>query len=376
MATDYYELLGVNREATADELKRAYRKLAREYHPDTNPGDAAAEAKFKEISEAYAVLSDHEARARYDQFGHDGLREEEQEGILSTSTSATSSKTSSEGTHSEGAWRRRRPAGPPPGEDQELVLDLAFEEAIFGVDKKVDIQTAVACEDCAGSGAAEGTSAARCSDCDGLGQIRQVRQSLLGQMMTTGQCPRCGGLGEEIANPCSRCQGQGRNRDTMSYDVRVPAGVDSGSTLRLTGRGAAGPRGGASGDLYVHLRVAPSNTFKRDGDTLYGELPITMLQAALGARVNFESLDGQVELAIPPGTQPGEIFRLRDHGVPRLEGRGRGRGDLILSVVVQIPSKLSKDEEQKLRNVAETRGENVADPSDRTVLGKIRSAFQ
>jgi len=162
----------------------------------------------------------------------------------------------------------------------------------------------------------------------------------------------------------------------MSYDVRVPAGVDSGSTLRLTGRGAAGPRGGASGDLYVHLRVAPSTTFKRDGDTLYGELPITMLQAALGARVNFESLDGQVELAIPPGTQPGEIFRLRDHGVPRLEGRGRGRGDLILSVVVQIPSKLSKDEEQKLRNVAETRGENVADPSDRTVLGKIRSAFQ
>ena len=375
MATDYYELLGVNREATADDLKRAYRKLAREYHPDTNPGDAAAEAKFKEISEAYAVLSDHEARARYDQFGHDGLRGGGTGGDPFNFDLSDIFENFCGGNPFGGA-RARRPAGPPPDEDQELVLDLAFEEAIFGVDKKVDIQTAVACEDCAGSGAAEGTSAVRCSDCDGLGQIRQVRQSLLGQMMTTGQCPRCGGLGEEIANPCSRCQGQGRNRETMSYDVRVPAGVDSGSTLRLTGRGAAGPRGGASGDLYVHLRVASSNTFKRDGDTLYGELPITMLQAALGARVNFESLDGKVELAIPPGTQPGEIFRLRDHGVPRLEGRGRGRGDLILAVVVQIPSKLSKDEEQKLRNVAETRGENVADPSDRTVLGKIRSAFQ
>jgi molecular chaperone DnaJ len=162
----------------------------------------------------------------------------------------------------------------------------------------------------------------------------------------------------------------------MSYEVRVPAGVDTGSTLRLTGRGAAGPRGGTHGDLYVHLRVATSDKFNRDGDTLYADLHVTMLQATLGARINFETLDETIELAIPPGTQPGEIFRLRDHGVPRLEGRGRGRGDLILSVKVEIPSKLSKDDEEQLREIAQQRGENVADPGDRTVLGKIRSAFQ
>ena len=195
-------------------------------------------------------------------------------------------------------------------------------------------------------------------------------------MVTTVHCPRCGGLGEEIPTPCRQCRGEGRYRESMSYEVRVPAGVDTGSTLRLTGRGAAGPRGGTHGDLYVHLRVATSDKFNRDGDTLYAELHVTMLQAALGARINFETLDETIELAIPPGTQPGEIFRLRAHGVPRLEGRGRGRGDLILSVQVEIPSKLSKDDEEQLREIAQQRGENVAEPGDRTVLGKIRSAFQ
>ena len=195
-------------------------------------------------------------------------------------------------------------------------------------------------------------------------------------MVTAAHCPRCGGLGEEIESPCRRCRGEGRYRESVSYEVRVPAGVDTGSTLRLSGRGAAGPRGGNHGDLYVHLRVSNSGKFKREGDTLYAELQVTMLQAALGARIDFETLDQTVELAIPPGTQPGEIFRLRDYGVPRLEGRGRGRGDMILSVKVEIPSKLSKNEEDQLREIAEHRGEKVADPGDRTVLGKIRSAFQ
>ena len=375
MATDYYELLGVDRGASADDLKRAYRKLARQYHPDANPNDQEAEAKFKEISEAYAVLSDESARARYDQFGHEGLRGGGMGGDP-FNFDLNDIFENFFGGNPFGGGRTRRPAGPPPGEDQEIVLDLTFEEAIFGVDRKVELQTAVGCEQCSGTGAAEGTSARRCTGCDGSGQIQQMRQSLLGQMVTTTHCPRCGGLGEEIPNPCPQCRGEGRYRDSMSYEVRVPAGVDTGSTLRLTGRGAAGPRRGATGDLYVHLRVAASERFTRDGDTLYAELRITMLQAALGARIDFETLDQTVELAIPPGTQPGEIFRLRDHGVPRLEGRGRGRGDMFVSINVEIPTKLSKQDDELLRQIAQQRDENVADPGDKTVLGKIRSAFQ
>ena len=375
MATDYYELLGVDRGASADDLKRAYRKLARQYHPDANPDDREAEAKFKEISEAYAVLSDESARARYDQFGHEGLRGGGMGGDP-FNFDLNDIFENFFGGNPFGGGRTRRPAGPPPGEDQEIVLDLTFEEAIFGVDRKVDLQTAVGCEQCSGTGADEGTSARRCTGCEGSGQIQQMRQSLLGQMVTTTHCPRCGGLGEEIPNPCPQCRGEGRYRDSMSYEVRVPAGVDTGSTLRLTGRGAAGPRGGVTGDLYVHLRVAASERFTRDGDTLYAELRITMLQAALGARIDFETLDQTVELAIPPGTQPGEIFRLRDHGVPRLEGRGRGRGDMLVSINVEIPTKLSKQDDELLRQIAQQRDENVADPGDRTVLGKIRSAFQ
>tara|TARA_B100002051_G_scaffold195584_1_gene185462 strand:- start:4283 stop:5410 length:1128 start_codon:yes stop_codon:yes gene_type:complete len=375
MATDYYELLGVDRGASADDLKRAYRKLARQYHPDTNPDDQEAEAKFKEISEAYAVLSDQSARARYDQFGHEGLRGGGMGGDP-FNFDLNDIFENFFGGNPFGGGRTRRPAGPPPGEDQEIILDLTFEEAVFGVDRKVELQTAVRCEPCSGTGAAEGTSAQRCTGCEGSGQIQQMRQSLLGQMVTTAPCPRCGGLGEEIPDPCPQCRGEGRYRDSMSYEVRVPAGVDTGSTLRLTGRGAAGPRGGTNGDLYVHLRVAASERFTRDGDTLYAELRITMLQAALGARIDFETLDQPVELAIPPGTQPGEVFRLRDHGVPRLEGRGRGRGDLLVSINVEIPTKLSKQDDELLRQIAQQRDENVAEPGDRTVLGKIRSAFQ
>ncbi len=375
MATDYYELLGVGRDASSEDLKRAYRQLAREFHPDANPNDAQAEAKFKEISEAYAVLSDDQARARYDQFGHEGLRSGGMGGDP-FNFDLNDIFENFFGGNPFGGGRNRRPSGPPPGEDQEIMLDLAFHEAVFGVDKKVEIQTAVACDNCAGSGAAKGTTARSCTACGGVGQVRQMRQSLLGQMVTTAPCPTCAGLGEEIADPCQICRGEGRHRDTMSYEVRVPPGIDSGSTLRLTGRGAAGPRGGPSGDLYVHLRVEDSDTFVRDGETLHAELHVTMLQAALGARIDFETLDGVVELAVPPGTQPGEVFRLRDYGVPRLEGRGRGRGELLVSIKVAVPSKLSKDDEEQLRQIAERRGEKVADPGDRTVLGKIRSAFQ
>lgn len=374
MATDYYELLGVSRDATADELKKAYRRLAREYHPDANPDNPDAEAKFKELSEAYAVLSDDEARSRYDRFGADGLRGGAAGDPFNFDLNDIFENFF--GGNPFGGGRQRGPSGPPRGQDQEVILDLDFEDAVFGSDRSVELRTAVACDVCDGSGAEEGTSAVTCATCNGIGQVRQVRQSLLGQMMATGQCPTCNGSGQEIPHPCSTCRGEGRRMDTRSFDVRVPAGVDTGSTLRLTGRGAAGPRGGEPGDLYVHLRVADSPDFRREGDHLHAVQPISMLQAALGARLDFETLDGPEELAIPPGTQPGEVLRLRGRGVPRLEGRGRGRGDLLIELRVDIPQKLAKDDEALLREIAARRGEDVADPGDKGLLGKLRSAFQ
>ena len=374
MATDYYELLEVSRDASADDLKKAYRRLARQNHPDANPDDPAAEARFKEISEAYAVLSDDDARARYDRFGPEGLRGGAGGDPFNFDLSDIFENFF--GGNPFGGARNRGPAGPPRGQDQEVALDLDFEEAVFGADRTVEVRTAVACDVCEGSGAAEGSSPQTCSTCGGAGQVRQVRQSLLGQMMTTAACPTCEGMGQEIADKCGACHGEGRRMDTRSYEVRVPAGVDSGSTLRLTGRGAAGPRGGGQGDLYVHLRVQDSSRFVREGDHLLAEQPLSMLQAALGARLEFETLDGPEELAIPPGTQPGEVLRLRGRGVPRLEGRGRGRGDLLISLRVDIPTKLSKDDEAALRALAEARGEDVADPGDKGLLGKLRSAFQ
>ncbi|NCG41622.1 MAG: molecular chaperone DnaJ [Actinobacteria bacterium] len=375
MATDYYELLEVPKNADGDELKRAYRKMARKYHPDANPGDASAEARFKEISEAYAVLSDGEARARYDRFGHEGLRGGGSGGDP-FNFDLNDIFDNFFGGNPFGGGRQRGPSGPPRGEDQEVVMDISFEEAIFGVEQSVELQTAVHCEECEGQGSANGAVPQTCSGCDGAGQVRQVRQSLLGQMVTAAQCPRCSGVGQEILDPCGACRGEGRQRKPMSYDVRIPAGVDTGSTLRLTGRGAAGARGGQTGDLYVHLRVGESSRFVRENEHLIAELPITMLQAALGAHITFDTVDGAEEIVIPPGTQPGEVLQLKGRGVPRLEGRGRGRGDLILSVTVDIPSKLSKDDEALLRQLAAQRDEQVADATDRSVMGKLRSVFQ
>jgi len=370
---DYYELLGVSRDASEDELKKSYRKLARALHPDANPDDPEAEARFKEITKAYAVLSDAEARSRYDQFGEDGLRGGGGGGEP-FGFNLNDIFENFFGGSSPFGQSGRGSSGPPRGQDQELVIDLAFEEAVFGIDRSVEFRTAVHCDTCDGSGAEEGSSPTTCSTCGGAGQVRQVRQSLLGQMQTVAACPTCDGSGEEISSPCASCNGEGRRMDAVSYEVRVPAGVDTGSTLRLTGRGAAGPRGGPSGDLYVHLRVADHAHLQREGETLVDELSITMLQAVLGVRINYETLDGPEELAIPPGTQPGEVLRLRGRGVPRLEGRARG--DLLIQLAVEIPSKLSKEDEAALREVAARRDEEVADPGDRGLLGKLRSAFQ
>ena len=355
MPADYYELLDVGRDVSEGDLKRAYRQKAREHHPDANPGDAQAEARFKEISEAYAVLSDPEARARYDRFGHEGLRGGM--GGPAFDFDLSDIFESFFGGNPFGGGRSRRASGPPRGDDHETVVDLDFAEAVFGVDRQIEVRTLVSCDDCGGSGAAEGTSPTVCSACGGAGQVRQVRQSLLGQMVTTAPCGRCRGIGEEIADPCRSCRGEGRRAEHVSLVVRVPPGVERGATLRLSGRGSVGPRGGPAGDLYVHLRVAESDVFVRQGESLVAELPVTMLQAALGAKVTFETLDGPRELAVKAGTQPNDTIRLNGLGVPR--ANGRGRGDLHVVVRVDIPKKLSKSEVAKLREVASERGEQV-----------------
>lgn len=367
---DYYELLGVDRSASADEIKKAYRVLARKLHPDANPGDEAAEEKFKQVAQAYEVLSDPESRARYDRFGEAGASSGASGDFFAGAGGLGDIFESFFGGNPFGA--ARGPSGPPRGQDLEVVADLLFEQAVFGATVPVQIRTAVACDDCDGSGAGAGTKPVTCADCDGRGQVQRVRQSLLGQMVTSQACQRCRGYGEVVATPCSTCAGEGRIVTEKTFQVDVPAGVDSGSTLRLTGRGAVGPRGGSAGDLFVHLRVRPHDRYVRDGFDLVTTVEVSIAQAALGTTIELETLDGAETLAVPPGTQPGRVFVLKRRGVPRLQSAGRG--DLKVVVNVVVPTKLSDDESKVLRQFAEMRDEDVA-PADTGFFSRIKSAF-
>ncbi len=372
---DYYELLGVARNASPDELKKAYRKRARELHPDANPGDAAAEEQFKQVAKAYETLSDPEGRARYDRFGEAGvggaaggpnLGDMFGGGGLGDLFDAFFGQQGGGGFGGRGG-----PAGPPRGQDLEVVADISLEQAVFGATMPVTVRTAVRCDDCAGSGAAEGTKPVTCSECNGRGQVQRVRQSLLGQMVTTSACPRCGGVGQVIASPCHTCGGDGRVVTEKTYQVDIPAGVDTGSTLRLTGRGAVGPRSGSAGDLYVHIRVAAHERFVRDGDDLFVDLPVSIAQASLGTKFLLPTLDGDEEIVVPAGTQPGKEFVIRGRGVTRLQGRGRG--DLRVRVKVEVPTKLTDAEVDLLRRFAEGRGEHVH--AEQGLFSRIKSAF-
>ena len=368
MATDFYDVLEVSRDASPDDIKRAYRRLARELHPDTNP-DPAAEERFKEITVAYEVLSDPEKRQRYDRYGTEGLGGDPFGGggindIFDAFFGSGSPF---------GGGGRRGPSGPPRGQDIEVVADLSFEEAVFGARHSVAVRTAVPCETCEATGAKPGTHPITCLECAGAGQVQRVRQSFLGQMVTSSICPRCGGQGQVISDPCPECRGEGRTVEERTYTVDIPAGVDTGSTLRLSGRGAVGPRGGAHGDLYVRVRVQPHERFVRDGFDLLWEVPISFTQAVLGAHLELDTLDGSEDLVIPRGTPTGTEFRLRGRGVPHLERRGRG--DLIVRVVVHVPTEIGAEEEEVLRQLAELRGDEVA-PADAGFLSRIRSAFR
>ena len=377
---DFYELLGVSRNASAEDLKKAYRRRARELHPDANPDDTHAAEEFKEVARAYQVLSDPEQRRRYDQFGEAGVSgaaggpnaEDIFGGGLGDIFDAFYGGGGAGGPFGGAGGRSRGPSGPPRGQDLEVVADIAFEKAVFGGQVSVSLKLPQRCDVCEGSGAGEGTKPVTCSDCSGSGQVQRVRQSLLGQMVTASPCPRCGGMGEIVATPCANCRGEGRVTIDKSYDVDVPAGVDDGSTLRLTGRGAVGPRGGRAGDLYVHLRVAPHAMYRRDGLDLVTEVPVSIAQASLGTSLELETLDGTEPLVVPAGTQPGREFTLRGHGVPRLNGRGRG--DLRVRVRVDGPTKLSDTEVELLTRYAEGRGEEVGNGKE-GLFSRIKSAF-
>jgi molecular chaperone DnaJ len=373
---DFYELLGVRRDATDEEIKRAYRARARELHPDTNHGNPEAEARFKQVTVAYEVLRDPERRARYDRYGPEGVFGGPDAGGFGFEGGLGDIFEAFFGQMSGMGGRRR---GPQPGADAEVRLGLEFSEAVFGCRKEISVRLPATCATCGGRGTAPGTEPVICMDCDGTGELRRVRQSLLGQVVTSVACSRCGGTGEMIPSPCADCRGEGRRMEENTFTVEVPAGVEDGSTLRLAERGAAGQRGAPSGSLFVHLVVARDPRFERQGDHLNTTLGVSIAQATLGAELQVESLDGPQQVVVPPGTQHGHVERIRGLGVPHL--RGRGRGDLFVHVLVATPTDLTPEQDELLRQFAAARGEEVSPPGahghrhGEGVFSRLRSAF-
>jgi molecular chaperone DnaJ len=370
---DLYEILEVSRDAAADDIKRSYRRLARKYHPDANPDDPEAEARFKELAAAYEVLSDPEKRERYDRFGSaEGFDLGDPFGSGAGGLGDLFEAFFGGAGPFGAGGQARGPAGPPRGPDLDVRASIPFTGAVFGTQTDVTVRTAVPCDDCGSTGAAPGTAPVTCGECNGSGEVRAVRQTVLGQIVSSSVCRRCGGNGQVIETPCPTCSGDGRIVTDRTYTVDVPPGVDDGSTLRLTGRGAVGPRGGVAGDLYVRLRVTPDDRFVRDGDDLVHRLDVSVAQAALGAQLDLETLDGVEDLPIPRGTQTGRTFRLRGRGVPHLQGRGRG--DLVVVVNVVTPTDLTEEEASLLERFAALRGEQVGGV-DESLFSRLRSRF-
>lgn len=352
---DYYAVLSVSRDADADTIKKAYRQAALKWHPDRNPGDREAEAKFKEASEAYGVLSDPEKRAAYDRFGHAGLGGQGFQGFQDLGDIFSHFGDLFGDLFGGGFGGARGGRGQANrGADLQLDLGLSFLDAAKGCEKEVRVERHVRCDTCSGSGSAKGEGAQRCGTCDGRGQVMH-RQ---GFFMIGTTCPACRGEGTVIKDPCGTCKGSGLRVREESLTVSVPAGVDDGTTLRLQGKGEPGPRGGAPGNLYVVLHVKPDSRFQRSGADLLVEHTISFPEAALGAEIRVPSIDGELELDIEPGTQPGSIVTLREKGLPRL-GRGGGKGDLHVRISVEVPRKLSGRQEELLREFAAESGDNV-----------------
>jgi len=378
---DYYDVLGVRRDADAGEIKKAFRQLARECHPDVNQHDPEAEARFKEAAEAYEVLSDADARAAYDHYGFDGLRGRQMTDFEHVGFGDLFNIFFGGGMFDSvlrdagGMWGAATGSAPAPrGDDVETRLELTFAEAVFGVTKEVEVKADATCDTCSGSGAKSGTGREECPQCHGSGRMREV-SSLggFGQFIRTSTCTVCRGQGTIVKQPCETCLGTGRVRQTRTVPVDVPAGISDGQRLRLAGEGGAGSRGGRPGDLYVSIAVEPHDHFRRDGDDLIYRLDVTMVEAALGTTAYVPALDGDIEVQLKPGTQPGEVKSYRSRGVPVLQGYGRG--DLKVVVNVLVPRKMTDEQSELLEQFSALSGEATYEP-DQSFLDKVRAVFR
>jgi len=371
---DYYEVLGIGRNASQSEIKRAYRRLARQYHPDVNPGDKEAEERFKEVNEAYEVLSDADKRARYDRFGHAGLQGGGFGDFTGFGGFGPFSGIDEIFESFFGAARPRTARrAPRRGTDLRYDLTITFEEAIFGCEKELEIPRHETCPHCRGSGAEPGTTPTRCPQCNGTGEVRRVQQSILGSFVNVTTCPRCRGEGEIVTTPCSECRGQKRVRVTRRLTVKIPPGVDDGTQIRLAGEGEAGIYGGPAGNLYVVLHVQPHPYFRRQDNDIIIELAINVAQAALGDKIKVPTLDGEEELVIPAGTQTGKVFRLRGKGVPYL--RRNGRGDQLVIVRVAVPTKLTPEQKKLFKELSKTLGQEVIPQEEKGLLDHLREVL-
>ena len=358
---DYYEVLGIQKGASEDEIKKAYKKLARKYHPDMNPGDKEAEEKFKEVNEANEILSDPEKKARYDQFGFAGVDPNYGAGAGGGAYGGGfdfGDLGDIFGSFFGGGFggQRRNPNAPQRGESIRASVSISFTEAAFGCEKSVTIERSEQCPTCKGSGCAPGTTPEICPDCHGSGTVQTRRQTPMGVFASNGPCRKCGGTGRLIHQPCSDCRGSGAVRKRRTIKVNIPAGIDHGQTISLRGQGGAGKNGGPAGDLLITVMVQPHEIFRRDGVDVFCEAPITFTQAVLGAELEIPTIDGKVKYSIPEGTQTGTVFRLKGKGVPVLNGRGRG--DQYVTVVIETPRSLNKEQKEALRSFSETLGEN------------------
>ena len=365
---DYYEVLGVSKSATDDEIKKAYRKLAKQYHPDLHPGDKECEEKFKELNEAAEVLGDPEKRKKYDQFGHAAFEPNAGFGGGGAGFGGFGDfggfggfgdifgdlgDIFGFGGGSSGARRN----GPQRGESVRVGVTLTFEEAAFGCKKEVSVGRVEECPDCHGSGCAEGTTAETCPDCGGTGTVRTTKRTPFGMVQSSGPCSRCGGSGKIIHQPCPTCRGKGAVRRNKKITVNIPAGIDDGQTISLKGQGSVGANGGPAGDLLVTVAVRDSDKFERDGTSVLSSVEVSFAQAALGADLQVDTIDGKVKLTIPEGTQSGTVFRLRGKGIPFL--RGSGRGDQYVTVNVAVPKNLNAHQKEALRAFARAMGEEA-----------------
>ncbi|MCF8009440.1 MAG: molecular chaperone DnaJ [Halanaerobiales bacterium] len=369
---DYYEILGVSRDADQKEIKKAYRKLAKKHHPDMNDGEEKASEKFKEISEAYEILSDPDKRKRYDQYGHSGINEDD----FNFDDFARGGFGGFEDIFDMffgggmGGMNRRR--GPQRGRDLQYKLKITFKEAAFGTKKKITIPRTEECPKCDGTGAETKSDIKTCSKCNGQGQIRVTQQTPFGQFAQTKRCDRCGGSGKIIDNPCSNCGGTGKVKRRRKLTINIPAGVNTGSKLRMANEGEAGEKGASDGDLYIILQVESHQLFDRKGDDIYCEVPINFVQAILGDEIKVPTLDGKVKFNIPNGTQPGTTFRLKNKGINHLNRIGKG--DQYIKAKVIIPKNLSKEQKDLLINFAEISGEEI-NPEKKGFFNKVKDAF-